>query len=274
MKKIIVPIDFSEQSEYAMKAAAALAKKYGSEILALHMLELNQAMITSSEGFHPEQTVFLLKLAEKRFKDFLNKPYLEGIKVTPIIKHYKVFSELNEVAEEHSAELIVMGSHGSDGLKEIFVGSNAERVVRNADIPVLVVKEELKDFKIDRFAFACDFKDESLVAFQKAKSFAAMLSAEFELVYINTPGDDFLSNKDAYERINQFLTKANAGQQVEIYNDYSVEKGILNYSESILADMIGIPTHGRKGLSHFFMGSIGEDIANHSKMPVVTFKIG
>ena len=273
MKKIIVPIDFSEQSEYAMKLAVSLAKKHGSEILALHMLELNQAMIASSEGFHPEQTVFLLKLAEKRFKDFLDKPYLKGITVTPIIKHYKVFSELNEVAEEHGVELIVMGSHGSDGLKEIFVGSNAEKVVRNADIPVIVVKEELENFKVDRIAFACDFKDDSLMAFQKAKRFAALLSAEIELVYINTPGDDFLSNKDAYDRINEFLTKANEGQQVEIYNDYSVEKGILNYSESILADMIGIPTHGRKGLSHFFMGSIGEDIANHSKIPVVTFKI-
>lgn len=135
------------------------------------------------------------------------------------------------------------------------------------------MKEELEDFKVERLAFACDFKDENLLAFQKAKSFAAMLSAQLELVYINTPGDNFLSNKNAYERINQFLTKANAGQQVEKYNDYSVEKGILNFSESIMADMIGIPTHGRKGLSHFFMGSIGEDVANHSKIPVVTFRI-
>ncbi|MCP4975162.1 MAG: universal stress protein, partial [Maribacter sp.] len=61
--------------------------------------------------------------------------------------------------------------------------------------------------------------------------------------------------------------------EVEIHNDYSIEKGILNYGEKINADIIGIPTHGRKGLSHFFMGSIGEDIANHSNVPVVTFKI-
>ncbi len=274
MKKIIVPIDFSEQSEYAIQVAASLAKKHGSEILALHMLELNQAMISSSEGFHPEQTVFLLKLAEKRLGKFLDKPYLKGIGITPIIKHYKVFSEVNEVAEKHDADLIIMGSHGSDGLQEIFVGSNAERVVRNAKVPVLVVKEELKDFKIERFAFACDFKEENLIAFKKAEQFAEKLAAELELVYINTPGDEFLSNRDAYGRINQFLTKANAGRQVEIYNDYSVEKGILNYSTSINADLIGIPTHGRKGLSHFFRGSIGEDIANHSKIPVVTFKIG
>jgi len=273
MKKIIVPLDFSEQSEYALKVAVSLAKKHGSEILALHMLELNQAMITSSEGFHPEQTVFLIKLAEKRFREFLDKPYVKNIKLTPIIKHYKVFSEVNEVAKENNAELIVMGSHGSDGLKEIFVGSNAEKVVRNADIPVLVIKNEIENFKIDRFVFASDFKQENLAAFQKAKAFAALLSAEMDLVYINTPGDSFLSSHDTYERINEFLAKANVGLEVDIYNDYSVEKGILNYSENSGADLIAIPTHGRKGLSHFFMGSIGEDVANHSKIPVVTFKI-
>ncbi|MGJ8736669.1 universal stress protein [Zobellia laminariae] len=273
MKKIIVPLDFSEQSENALKVAVSLAEKHGAEILALHMLELNQAMITSSEGFHPEQTVFLIKLAEKRFKEFLQKPYLEGVKVTPIIKHYKVFSEVNEIAAEHNAELIVMGSHGSDGLEEIFIGSNAEKVVRNAEIPVLVIKNEIPDFKIDRFVFASDFREESTAAFQKAKAFAEMLKANLDLVYINTPGDDFLSSGDIYTRINNFIGKVNEALQVEIYNDYSVERGVLNYSENNSADAIGISTHGRKGLSHFFMGSIGEDVVNHSKIPVVTFKI-
>ncbi len=273
MKKIIVPIDFSDQSEYALKVAATLAKKHGSEILAIHMLELNQAALTSSEGFHPKQTVFLIKLAEKRFSEFLNKPYLEKLTITPIIKHFKVFSELNDVAKEHQVELIVMGSHGSDGMKELFVGSNAEKVVRNSDIPVMVVKNELENFKVERFVFASDFKEDSLLAYKKAKNFAELLKADFEPVYINTPGDNFLSSKDAYERINKFLALAKEGKQVEVYNDYNVEKGIMNYSETVNADMIGIPTHGRKGLSHFFMGSIGEDLANHSKIPVVTFKI-
>lgn len=274
MKTIIVPIDFSEQSENALKVAASLAKKHGSEIIALHMLELNEAMISSSEGFHPEQTVFLIKMAEKRINEFLDKPYLEGVKnVTPIIKHFKVFSEVNDVAEKHGADMIIMGSHGSDGLKEIFVGSNAEKVVRNSEIPVLVIKDEMEDFKAENFVFACAFKDESLKAFKKAQEFADKLSAKLHLVYINTPGDNFLSTQDAYEKVNKYLQKAGAGKEVNVYNDYSVEKGVLNFSESIQADVIGIPTHGRKGLSHFFMGSIGEDITNHSKIPVITFKI-
>ena len=274
MKTIIVPIDFSQQSEFALKVAASMAKKYDSEILVLHMLELNEAMISSSEGFHPEQTVFLLKMAEKRINDFLDKPYLSGVrKITPIIKHFKVFGEVNDVAEKHKADIIVMGSHGTDGLKEIFVGSNAEKVVRNSNIPVLVIKDEREDFQVNDFVFACAFKEESLIAFKKAKEFADKLDAKLHLVYINTPGDNFLSTGDAYEKITNYLQKAGAGKEVEIYNDYNVEKGVLNYSESINADVIGIPTHGRKGLSHFFMGSIGEDIANHSTIPVITFKI-
>ncbi len=273
MKNIIVPVDFSEQSEYALKVAASLARKRGSEILAVHMLELNQAMISSSDGFLPEQTAFLMRLAEKQFNNFLDKPYLKGLSVTPIIKHFKVFSEVNEIAEKHNAELVVMGSNGTDGLAEIFIGSNAEKMVRNSNIPVLVVKNEILDFKIDRFVFASDFREENIGALQKAKAFADLLSAELNLVYINTPGDSFLSTADAYENITKFLAKANVAYEVQIYNDYTVERGIINYSESQGADIIGIPTHGRRGLSHFFMGSIGEDIANHSKIPVVTFKI-
>jgi len=273
MKKIVVPVDFSEQSDYALKVAVSLAKEHNAEILALHMLELNQAIVTSSEGFDPQQTVFLIKLAEKRFKKFLNKPYIEGVNITPMVKHFKVFSEVNDVAKKNNADLIVMGSHGTDGLKEIFVGSNAERVVRNADIPVLVIKKNHEDFKVERFLFASGFKEESLPAFKKAKGFSEMLSTELKLVYINTPGDDFLSSKDIRERISKFMGRAGTDLEVKIYNDYNIEKGILNYGDLIGADIIGISTHGRKGLSHFFMGSIGEDIANHSNVPVVTFKI-
>lgn len=69
MKKIIVPVDFSEQSNYALEVAASLAKKHNSEIIILHMLELSATMI-SSAGMPQEQVVFLLKLTEKRLKEF------------------------------------------------------------------------------------------------------------------------------------------------------------------------------------------------------------
>ncbi|MEM9363084.1 MAG: universal stress protein [Bacteroidota bacterium] len=273
MKGIIVPVDFSEQSENALQVAASLAKKHDSELYVLHMLELSPSIMSESGYIAQEQVVHLIKVGEKRFNDFLDKPYLKGIKVIPIIKHYKVFQEVDEIAKKHDVGLIVMGSHGTDGLKEIFIGSNTERVVRTSEIPVLVVKGEVKQFKLQNFVFACNYKEENIPALKKAKQMAQLFDADLKLVYINTPGDEFLSTEDAYNRISEFLNLAKEGLEVEIYNDYSVEKGILNYSETIAADLIGIPTHGRRGLTHFFMGSIGEDVANHSNIPVITFKI-
>ncbi len=273
MKSIIVPVDFSEQSEKALKVAASLAKKHDAELLVLHMLELSPAIMTESGYISQEQVVHLIKIGEKRFADFLDKPYLKGVNIIPVIKHYKVFSEVNEVAEKHNADLIVMGSHGTDGLKEIFIGSNTERVVRTSDVPVLVIKGDVDKFKVERFVFACDFKEENIDSLKKAIEISKLLKAKLHLVYINTPGDEFLSTEDAYARISKLLNMATLGLEVDIYNDYTVEKGVLNYSESVAADLIGIPTHGRRGLAHFFMGSIGEDIANHSQTPVITFKI-
>ena len=277
MKKIIVPIDFSEHSEYALKTAAQLAKKYSAELLALHMLEMSDIMLTASEGEQYQKAVFFLKLAEQKFETFLAKPYLQDIKVIPIVKHFKVFSEVNDVAQEEDADLIIMGSHGVSGLKEFFVGSNTERVVRNAEIPVLVVKHELTNASFDQVLFATNFDEENVEAYLKATRLFDKLGSKLKLVYVNLPNEHFKSSTEIENKISEFLMTANGNldklKDVAYHADYTVEQGILNYAEKIGADLIAIPTHGRKGVTHFFAGSIGEDIANHSKRPVITFRI-
>ena len=277
MNKIIVPIDFSKHSEYALEAAAMLAKRGDAELLALHMLELSEGALTASDNEQQAQAVFFLKLAEKKFDEFLDKDYLEGVNVTPIVKHFKVFSEVSEVAEEHDADLIVMGSHGTSGLKELFVGSNTERVVRNADIPVLVVKNNVMNVNFDVVTFACDFSEENIKSYLKAVDLFDKMNSKVYMVYVNLPNDKFKSSLEIEKRVVNFFTKAegnlNKMKDVHYVSDYSVEEGVLTFSNKIGADLIAVPTHGRKGLSHFFEGSVGEDVANHSTLPVITFKI-
>lgn len=90
---------------------------------------------------------------------------------------------------------------------------------------------------------------------------------------VNTP-NNFTTTSEAKSRINEF-TKDDVyfPISINIYNDESVEQGILNFSKEIDADLIGISTHGRQGIAHFFNGSISEDIVNHANRPVITFKI-
>jgi len=273
MNKIIVPIDFSEYSLFALETAAILAKRNNAEVLALHMLEIDKGRLTDSNNAQDEQVVFFLKLAERKFEEFLEKDFLEGIHVTPIVKHFKVFSEVSDVAEEFDADMIVMGSHGSSGLSEIFVGSNTEKVVRHSEIPVLVVKHKPSKLNFDTVVFACDFSEKMVEPYLKANK----MFNNMKLLYVNVPGEGFRSSSETDTIVADFLKKADGNldklNDVHYTADYSIEKGILNSANLLGADLIAIPTHGRKGIAHFFSGSVSEDVANHANLPVLTFKI-
>lgn len=278
MKKIIVPVDFSEHSDYALEAAASIAKKQEAEIVVLHMMGLSEAVINKNGAKDVMEGVYYMKLAQKRFEEFLNKDYLEGIKVTDTVYNYKHFNEINDVAKEHDADLIIMGSHGASGLNEIFVGSNTEKVVRTSEVPVLVIKNKIKEFQFDNVVFACDFGNESMKSYKKAMKLFNLFGAKVHLLYVNLPSERFRSTPQMEELAREFLLSADAGDYENlsnvVYRDaYTAEDGIFSYSNQINADLIAISTHGRRGLSHFFFGSVGEDIANHSDIPVITFKI-
>jgi nucleotide-binding universal stress UspA family protein len=224
-----------------------------------------------------EKAAYFIKLSEQKFEAFLKKDYLKTIKVTPIIKHFKVFSEVNEVAEKHDADLIVMGSHGTNGLEEFFIGSNTERVVRSSNIPVLVVKNKDIDINFETIVFACDFSEESIKPYLNAVKMFDKVDSKIHLVYVNLPNERFKSSLEIEQNVANFLTKADGNlnklNSVNYVSDYTVEDGVLNFSLKVGADIIAIPTHGKRGLAHFFEGSIGEDVSNHATLPVITFKI-
>lgn len=278
MKKILVPIDFSTHSEYALEVAAQLAKRYDTELIALHMMGMSQAVLTKEDSQEVMEAMFYMKLAEKRFQEFLNKDFLKGIKVHTTVQNYKEFQEVNNVAKDFECDLIVMGSHGSSGIHEMFVGSNTEKVVRHSEIPVLVIKSRVKDFNLENVVFASNFDQEVVPVFHKIEKLMKLFNAKLQLVYINTPGDGFRSSQEMNDRFLQFLLESKADEKYKLsdiatHNSYSIEEGIFSYSNLVNADAIAIPTHGRKGLAHFFSGSISEDLVNHSDLPVITFKI-
>lgn len=278
MSKILVPVDFSEHSEYALEVGATLAKKLKAEIVVLHMLGLSEAVLTKDDSQEFMEAQYYMKLSKKRFAEFLDKSYLKDIKVSEMVQNYKIFSEINNVAKEQNIDLIVMGSHGTGGLSDIFVGSNTEKVVRTSEIPVLVIKEQIPNFDLKKVVFGFDFQMENIEAYHKAMKLFDFLKVKVELVRVNLPGIDFMSTTEIQDEINKFLRVAHDGDflknmQAHQISDYSVEKGLYNYAKKVNADLIAIPTHGRRGLSHFFKGSIGEDLANHANIPVLTFKL-
>ncbi len=273
LNTLLVPIDFSEHSEYALEVAAILAKRYGSKLVLFHMIGVSTSVFTKSELEEQEEVKYYLKLAREKLKSYLNKPYLKGISIETIIQNLKDFEEVDAVAQEKQANLIIMGSHGSSGLNAFFVGSNTEKVVRNSNTPVLVIKSRRPKFDISQIVFASDLKVETVMAYKKVAALAKAFEAQLKVVYVNTIGSQFRSDRQIQESKKQFTEALGKEVSIGVYNDYSVEAGIYNYAQNQGADLVALPTHGKKGLAHFFLGSIGENLANTAALPVLTIKI-
>lgn len=277
MKKIIVPTDFSEYAEYALEVAASIAKVKKSKIILFHMIGVFNAVFAKDESQEYAEAMYYMKLARKKFDELLAKSYMKGIETECVVQNYKAFTELNDVAKEKTADLIVMGSHGAGKMLGMFVGSNAEKVVRHSDVPVLVVKDRVKGFKMGKVVLACDFEPESILAFRRAMKFFASFASKVYLLNVNLPGESFRNSLQTENKIREFLYNAEGSDkrrgEVTYWNDYTTEQGIYTFSEKVNTDVIAVLTHGRKGLAHFFMGSLAEDMAKRSGWPVITFKM-
>ena len=274
MKRILVPTDFSKHAEYALKVAAQIARNHNSEIILLHMLELpHQSSDALGSGSAIPEIMFFKNKAIERLENLMDVEYLKGIEVSQVIQFEKAFEGILAVSRKNDIDLVVMGSHGTSGFQEMFIGSNTEKVVRSSEVPVLVIKNETVQFKADHFVFASDFSQEIKKPFRKIKEFADLFNSHLHLVMINTP-NSFKSTHVAEKIMGDFVNEFNIGSHsLHIYNDANVEKGILNFANSVKGDIIGMCTHGRTGFSHFFNGSISEDLVNHAVRPVITFKI-
>jgi nucleotide-binding universal stress UspA family protein len=274
MKQILVPTDFSQYAENALKIAAQIARKNNCEISLLHTLELPSQMsdaITGASGI-PEVMLFIKK-AHEVFHKIKESSYLEGIPTTETILFGRASEGILSFSKKNKIDLIIMGSHGSSGIEEILVGSNTEKVVRLSDVPVLVIKKDVNEFKAKNFVFASDFSKEIKKPFKKMMEFAEIFDANLILVMICTP-NSFKTTIVSEEIMNDFISDFDIKKySMHIYNDANIEKGILNFSNRVNADLIGLCTHGRTGLAHFFTGSISEDLVNHASKPVLTFKI-
>ena len=276
MKRILLPTDFSDIAAYALKYAANLADRYNAEIVALYMINREDAFLSRKEAMELYENIDYHQRINESFDKFLDKDFLSGIKVSTEIKRQVDFENMKDLTDHLDIDVIVIGSEGAHGIGEMFVGSNAEKVIRTSDVPVLVVKNTQPYFKLKKVIMACDLNLDMVDAFKKAKKFLKDNSLEYEMVYVNTP-EDFLSTGLMQTEVKKFfaqqgIKEADIDDKVVFYNDFNIEAGIFSYADMVKADLIVLLTHGRKGLARLIYSSYGEKMANHSDIPVLTVK--
>ena len=283
MKKILVPTDFSKEAAIATDLAFDIAKKSGADLILLHVVEAGES---TSSSFNIEGQVattgnsidklFTLKLIEKTRKQLqkaVSDPRLSAVRVDGQMRVGNAYHGMRTIIAEQKVDLVVMGTSGKTGVEGMLIGSNTDKIIRTSHCPVLTVvkKPATTDFKNIVYATSMSANEE--VFSRVVKRTQQIYGATVHLVRINTPGDfqrDYIV-KGYMEKFAKKLLLKNF--TMNIFNDLSVEEGIIRFADQVNADLIAMATHGRSGFAHVIAGSVAEEVASHSSRPVLTYVV-
>jgi nucleotide-binding universal stress UspA family protein len=277
MKKILVPCDFSKQAINAFRFALDCAREADAEVHLVNVLELpvmHDSVLMPVLSF--EETL-LKELKAKSEVEFsaIRKKYTEK---TDMVLSDTLFGSISPTllryADQQAIDIVIMGTKGASGVKEFLIGSNAEKIVRNATVPVIAVKKYVKMSSIKNIVFPNTLNTESQEdLLMKVKAMQNFFKAALHIVWVNTP-NNFTSDKSTVKRLEAFAKRfLFKNYTIHVFNDFYEEDGIINFAKAIDADMIAMGTHGRKGLAHILSGSIAEDVVNHLELPIWTYTL-
>jgi universal stress protein A len=148
LKRILVTTDFSDESRKAFRYAVAFAKQFGAALDVVTIAEPVPIM-SGMEGVPIAMDTSAVRVSARRaLNDWIAREVPSTVQATGLVREGKAFLEIAAVAQERGSDLIVISTHGYGGLKHVFMGSTAERVVRHAPCPVLVVRQHEHDFVV------------------------------------------------------------------------------------------------------------------------------
>ncbi|MFY9225008.1 MAG: universal stress protein [Blastocatellia bacterium] len=293
IKKILFPTDYSECAEQAFIYAIDLARRFQAELYILHAI----VNYTYAGYFSPDQENLyknLRKNAEYLTEDLVEKYQISDLKVEKLyFPALSASSMIVDYANQFQAGLIIMGTHGRQGLSHLVLGSVAENVIRTANCPVLTIGKSMvidKDSKlIKNILVPIDFSDHSKQLLSYAMDLAKNYQAKLQLLHvIDTPVypafyvmDQMAVTSVAENikiRVIENLTNlVNELKEPNVKTEvFAVEgraaKTITQFAEENDNDLILIATHGLTGVERFLLGSVTEKVVRLAKQAVFTIK--
>lgn len=294
--RILLATDGSRWAKKAEAYACALAASWGATLTVMNVLEF-------PPGLNPEYPVNrvylgeLMKQATKGLAEVQARAAYRGIPVHTRIATGIPSEEVLAAAEAEDTDLIVVGTRGKTGLEHVVLGSTAERIIRTAPCPVLAVRPEgsavegqeageCQAVALDRILVPVDFSDCSLDALEYAAVVGQRAQASVRLLHVLDPvsyGLDFTlphtakreqAHEAAAARLKDLVSALTAAG---LTADFELRGGlpsdsILEAVRSYPADLVVMGTHGRRGLSHAFCGSVAESVLRRGQSPVLTVR--
>ena len=273
--KIVVPVDFGDQSQIAIEQAVRLAKVISGDITLLYVLETGGLL---GRFANPSQDDSLKKEINVKMEELITSiDKKEGIKIDSVVANGSVYDKIAEVAEMLNARFIVMGTNGGKGkIRRRFIGSNALRVVRESRVPVITIKGKAHREGCKNIVLPLDLTKETREKVAKAIEFAKLYNSDIRIASVLFTTDEFIVNRLTRQlsQVKSFVEKAGVRCTAEIIKGIKGEESlgqiIIDYANKVEGDLIMIMTQQEQDITDLFIGSAAQDIINRSDVPVLS----
>ncbi len=273
--KILVPIGFSEQSILALGQAFNLAKIKNSDVVLLSVVK-EQSMMQS---LVVDDLTDQLKLKVKQKLNELAKQYGDkfGVSVDTMVSKGKIYEQINEVAELISADLIVMGTNGSQGNKSKLIGSNAEKVVRLSKCPVITIKGKDNRIGCENIILPLDLERQTKEKVTYALEYARYWNATIRVVSVVLRDNQEVREKlkKNINQVHDFIVKAGvkcSAELIEGGKKITLGNFVFQYEKKFDADLIMIMTKQEELSLSNNISDTARYIINNSEIPVMSIR--
>lgn len=280
MKRILIPVDFSDTSLNALNVACQMAARVDADVYLLHVNEMSPVVAVSefdlaNSAVNLEEYYKQLRTRMQDLKNnLLEKEAFQQINIHTAIREGRMISVITEMVDEEQIDLIVIGTLGASGWKEALIGSNTERVVRYANCPVLVIPMGTHTFNLERVLVSSTLKPDQKAVFKLVKAWQSLFGFETHIIYVNDPLNTPTHGSIEAEK-NRIVEEAGLrNAYLHIFGmTMNGESAIRSYAAEMEADLIFMGTHQRRGISHLLFGSVTEDAVNHTEVPILAVPI-
>lgn len=266
MKKIIVPIDFSDTSVNAARYAIEMAKNIpGAQITLYHVYSHISFSTLTSKDENSRQRVSEaeLNLLKDKFKD-------DSGLITCVAEDGSFVENLANYALGNHVDIIVMGITGSSKLTQVFMGTNTLNVIRNISCPVMIVPPDAKYSGLKKVVLTSDFRDVARTTpFASIKNLLDTFKPELEILNVDSEHFVELTNEFKIEREAMCEKLGSYDPKFSFLRAYDFLEGISSYVETRNIDAIITVPRKHSFLSQLFVTSHTKKLAYHSTVPII-----
>ena len=280
MKKILFPTDFSIKAENAFLYALQIAKKFGASITTIHTYNIpvltsdasiGTSMYESMAEGREEFEFSEYKAFTKKMHEIAENEELTDVEVNHILEQGFAVDEILEFSKTENADLIVMGTSGARGLKEVLWGSNSGTIVENAKCNVLVVPEVAAYKDIKKIAYATNLEKIEEDAIFDILEYVSLFDAELHIVHVSYLDEAW--NKAKLKQFQDMSWLENRLKDVhfDIVEGDNVVKSLEEYAEENDIDLLAMFTQKRSLIEKLFVKSYTKTLAYHTEVPLLIF---